>query len=41
VQAGPAGFARVIRAIEEEIAGLTEIVVPYKTRAWTVRRSSR
>jgi SAM-dependent methyltransferase len=39
VQAGPEGFARVMSAIEEEIAGLAEIVVPYKTRAWTVRRA--
>jgi len=38
VQAGPEGFEAVMAAISEEIAGLDVVVVPYRTRAWTVRR---
>jgi len=38
VQAGNAGFQKILGAIEEEISGLEQIVVPYRTRAWTVQR---
>jgi ubiquinone/menaquinone biosynthesis C-methylase UbiE len=38
VQAGPEGFEAVMAAIAEEIAGLDVVPVPYRTRAWTVRR---
>ena len=37
-QAGPEGFKSVLCAIEEELGELQTIPVPYKTRAWTVRR---
>jgi ubiquinone/menaquinone biosynthesis C-methylase UbiE len=37
-QAGPEGFARILAAIEAEIADLDEVVVPYRTRSWTVQR---
>lgn len=37
-QAGPKRFEEIIAAISSEIADLEEIPVPYKTRAWTVRR---
>lgn len=39
-QAGPERFERLMQAIADEIESLPEIVVPYKTRAWTVRRRS-
>ena len=38
VQAGPERFQSILAAIEEEIAGLQEVVVPYQTRSWTARR---
>ncbi len=37
-QAGPEKFAEILIAVEKEIASLSEIVVPYKTRSWTVQR---
>ena len=37
-QAGPEKFEEIMAAIEQEIEHLEEVVVPYKTRAWTVRR---
>ena len=37
VQAGEERFARILREIEEIIAPLEEIVVPYRSRAWTVQ----
>jgi ubiquinone/menaquinone biosynthesis C-methylase UbiE len=37
-QAGPERFARILEAIEKKVSGLQEIVVPYLTRAWTVRK---
>lgn len=37
-QAGPDRWKKIIAAIEEEISGLDMILVPYKTRAWTVQR---
>lgn len=37
-QAGPARFQRIMEAIEEKLEGLDTVAVPYKTRAWTVRR---
>ncbi|MCW5893778.1 MAG: class I SAM-dependent methyltransferase [bacterium] len=37
-QAGPERFTRVLAAVAEEIAGMERILVPYRTRAWTVRR---
>lgn len=38
-QAGAEGFARVMALVEKETAGMTEILVPYRTRCWTVRRA--
>ena len=38
VQAGPEGFQRILATIEDIIAPLEKIVVPYKTRAWTAQR---
>ncbi len=40
-QAGPARFERLIQAIAQLIDPLPEVVVPYKTRAWTARRCDR
>ncbi len=37
-QAGPERFAEILRRIEAIIAPLPNVVVPYKTRAWTARR---
>lgn len=37
-QAGPDKFERIMLAIEDEIKNLDEVIVPYKTRAWTARR---
>lgn len=37
-QAGPERFEKIMTAISNEIAGMQEVVVPYMTRAWTVRR---
>jgi len=36
-QSGQKKWDEVLNAIEEEIAPLSKIVVPYKTRAWTVQ----
>ena len=36
-QAGEEKFNQIMNAIEEEITMLNMIVVPYKTRAWTVK----
>lgn len=41
VQAGEARWERILQAIGERIQGLDEIEVPYKIRAWTVRRVER
>jgi ubiquinone/menaquinone biosynthesis C-methylase UbiE len=38
VQAGPERFEAIMRAIEEEIGNLDVVLVPYRIRAWTVRR---
>jgi hypothetical protein len=38
-QAGPERFESLIAAIDEIIAPLDQIVVPYRTRAWTARRT--
>jgi len=38
VQAGPERFSRILDAIAAEIAHVDEIVVPYRTRAWTAQR---
>ena len=37
-QAGPENFEVLLRQIGEKIANHSEVVVPYKTRAWTVRK---
>lgn len=37
-QAGEERFNQIIDAISQEIAGLDEIAVPYKTRSWTAVR---
>jgi ubiquinone/menaquinone biosynthesis C-methylase UbiE len=36
-QAGPKKFEEILEAIQEEIADLSCVTVPYKTRAWTVQ----
>jgi ubiquinone/menaquinone biosynthesis C-methylase UbiE len=36
-QAGPETWNKIIAMIEKEISGLPEIVVPYKSRAWTAK----
>lgn len=36
-QAGPGLFQDILAMIENEIDGLDQIAVPYRTRAWTVR----
>lgn len=41
VQAGEAGFKRILSQIEEKIMNLDEVVVPYKSRAWTIRSNKR
>jgi ubiquinone/menaquinone biosynthesis C-methylase UbiE len=42
VQAGPDGWQQILTAIEEEVADLDDVLVPYRTRSWTVRvRKSR
>jgi ubiquinone/menaquinone biosynthesis C-methylase UbiE len=38
VQAGPEKFAEILDVIEDEIASMDSVIVPYKTRAWTVQR---
>lgn len=38
VQAGPERWPKVLFAIEQEIADLTEIVVPYRTRSFSAKR---
>ena len=38
-QAGPERFESLIAAIDKIIAPLDQIVVPYRTRAWTARRT--
>ncbi|HAM72080.1 MAG TPA: SAM-dependent methyltransferase [Verrucomicrobiales bacterium] len=37
-QAGPERFEAFLEAVAEVIAPLPEVIVPYKTRAWTARR---
>jgi SAM-dependent methyltransferase len=36
-QAGPQRFAAIMDMISDEVACLDEIIIPYRTRAWTVR----
>ncbi|MFN8391382.1 MAG: class I SAM-dependent methyltransferase [Bdellovibrionota bacterium] len=38
VQAGPDRWKLILSAIEDACRGMQTIVVPYRTRAWTVRR---
>ncbi len=38
-QAGPELFERIMAAIEDELGDRTVVAVPYRTRAWTVRRT--
>jgi SAM-dependent methyltransferase len=37
-QVGPTRFGEILAAIEATIADLDRVVVPYRTRSWTVRR---
>ncbi len=37
VQAGEEGFKRILDNIEKKLEGMDKIVVPYKSRSWTVR----
>ena len=39
-QAGPQRFQEILSMIEEELGDLQIVPVPYKTRAWTVRRKA-
>lgn len=39
VQAGPDGFQRILNKIDNILKNQDEIIVPYKSRAWTVRKS--
>lgn len=41
VQAGESGFQRILQTIEKEIADVESIIVPYKTRAWTVQSTKK
>lgn len=36
-QAGPERFQKILTAIEHEVANMTSIIIPYKTRSWTVQ----
>lgn len=36
-QAGPERFEKIMMMIENEVSGMNEVVVPYKTRSWTCR----
>jgi len=36
-QAGKERFEKIMRAIENEISDMKKVIVPYKTRAWTVQ----
>lgn len=40
-QAGPDRFQKILAMIETEISGLSEIIVSYRTRSWTVRAKER
>lgn len=40
-QAGPERFAQILQMIETELDASNLVVVPYKTRAWTVRSTKR
>ena len=37
-QAGPERFAQLLDFVKDKISDLDEVIVPYKTRAWTVRK---
>lgn len=37
VQAGEEGFRRILNNIENKLDGMSEITVPYRSRAWTVQ----
>lgn len=37
VQAGEEGFQKIIKKIEDILTNCSEILVPYKSRAWTMR----
>src|SRR4051812_26342308 len=38
-QAGEDGFRKILAMIEEKIAGMTHVDVPYLNRAWSARRT--
>lgn len=40
-QAGKETFQKILAAIEDQIAGLDQVVVPYLSRAFTVRSTKR
>jgi transcription termination factor NusB len=40
-QAGPEKFKLLLDRIREKIADLDDVVVPYKTRAWTVTKKEQ
>lgn len=41
VQAGPARFRRILRAIRRELSGTSQVRVTYRTRSWTVQLRPR
>ena len=41
VQAGDEGFQRILHNIQERLTGMNEIIVPYRSRAWTVRSKKK
>ena len=41
VQAGEEGFQRILNRIQKRLAGMEEIMVPYRSRAWTVRSKKK
>ncbi len=41
VQAGEDGFHRILENIQKKLEGMDEILVPYRSRSWTVRSKKR
>jgi hypothetical protein len=36
-QAGPEAFEALMAGLTERVSALPEVIVPYRTRAWTVQ----
>ena len=39
-QAGPERFQQFLNQVEKVLGDSSEVIVPYKTRSWTVRKTS-